>query len=98
MFNKKPKQPLTEQEEKIKQFRKKTMKSTGLIFIFTLGFTFTGLFFYDTGNISAGTFLIGLMSLWPVIIILFILDTHKVNTYAMKIYYESLKAEHNCLD
>lgn len=91
MFNKKPKQPLTEHEEKIKQFRKKTMKSTKVIFFFTLAFTFMGLFFYNSGNISAGTFLIGLMSLYPLLIILFILDTHTVNTYAMKIYFEALK-------
>lgn len=91
MFNKKPKQPLTEQEEKIKQYRKKTMKSTMIIFSFTVGFTIMGLLFYNIGYVNAGTFLIGLMSVYPVVIILFIVDLSRVNTYAMKVYFESLK-------
>ena len=91
MFNKKSNPPLTEQEEKIKQYRKKTLKSTMLIFSFNVGFTIMGLTFYNLGYINAGTFLIGIMSIYPVIIILFIIDFARVNQFAIKVYFESLK-------
>ena len=62
-----------------------------MIFSFTVAFTIMGLVFYNIGYINAGTFLIGLMSVYPVVIILFIIDLSRVNTYVMKIYFESLK-------
>lgn len=90
-WKKKQTEPLTEQEEKIKQFRKKELKTPSILFFFILFYSILGIFAYNTGYLTAGTLLVGSIPLWGSVILLHLISYSKITRYTIKVYFDSLK-------
>lgn len=90
-WNKKPKESLTEQEEKVKKFKRKELRDPMILFFIVFAITLIGISEYLQNELPAGSYLVAIIPLWSMVIILVLISLSKITRYTIKVYFESLK-------
>uniref|UniRef100_A0AAT9J758 ORF4 n=1 Tax=Nitrosopumilaceae spindle-shaped virus TaxID=3065433 RepID=A0AAT9J758_9VIRU len=93
MFNKKPKEPLTEQEEKIKQWKANNLKIHRRTLYFVILVSFIGIGLYLKGTITAGDYVVMIIPMWFLSIVILMAGISRLGRYTTQIYIESLKSK-----
>ena len=90
MFNKKPKEPLTEEEEQIKHWKAKHLKIHRRTLYFVILISFIGIALYLHGTITAGDYVVMIIPMWFLSIVILMAGISRLQRYTTKVYFESI--------